>query len=389
MKPPQSQHTTSAAVIKWYENKKQDRRDYMGISYIGHPCDRFIWMSHRWALEPKFPGRVLRLFNTGHREEPRVVEELKGIGAEVWEVNPETQQQWQVSACNGHVKGHLDGVVQGVPEAPKTPAVLEVKTHSMKSFNDLIANGVRKSKPQHYVQMILYVGLMGLDRALYYAVAKDTDDLYTEWVHFDQDVFDANLAKAQRLIDMTEPPARISEDPAHWQCKFCTYHAACHGDTAAEANCRTCCHSTPVKEAAWACSAKAKTLTLEQQKAGCSQHLMIPALVPYAEPQDGGNDYVVYKHKASGVEFSNGPGPEPRFSSVELHRCPGVLIQDVAPMKEAFPTAKVVSGSNGIAFSDMPDDDFMNAPTKPVTPAMKETKRKNAAALAALKTFKA
>lgn len=389
MKLPTSQHTTAQAIVKWYESKPQEHRPHMGASLIGHECERHVWMNFRWVLKPTFPGRVLRLFSTGQREEGRIVQELRGIGATVWETDPETGDQWRVSACNGHFGGSLDGVAEGLPEAPKTPAVLEFKTHSHKSFTQLIEQRVQKAKPQHYDQMTVYMGLMQLDRAMYIAVDKDTDDMYCEWVHFDADRFAQLLARAQRLIDMTEPPARISEDPAHWQCKFCTYHAACHGDTAAEANCRTCCHSTPATNAEWTCSVKAKTLTVEQQKAGCSQHLMIPALVPYAEPQDGGNDYVVYKHKASGVEFSNGPGPEPRFSSVELHRCPGVLIQDVAPMKAAFPTAKVVSGSNGIAFSDMPDDDFMNAPTKPVTPAMKETKRKNAAALAALKSFKA
>ncbi|CAB4151979.1 hypothetical protein UFOVP601_45 [uncultured Caudovirales phage] len=391
MKMPTSQHTTQQAIVKWYEAKPQDHRPHMGASLIGHQCERHIWNNFRWVLKPTFPGRVLRLFSTGQREEGRILDELRGIGATVWETDPDTGDQWRVSACNGHFGGSLDGVAQGLPEAPKSTAVLEFKTHSHKSFTDLIAKRVQVGKPQHYDQMTVYMGLMELDRAMYIAVDKDTDDMYCEWVHFDADRFGQLLARAQRLIDMTEPPPRISEDPANWQCKFCSFHAACHGDTAAEDNCRTCVHSTPIVKAAWSCAVKGRALNTAQQKAGCSQHLMIPALVPYAIAVDGGDNWVGYQHKTTGIAFVNGvavDGYGPAFSSKELHRCPGVLVEDVALMKATFPDAKVISGSNGIAFSDMKDDDFMKAPTKPVTPAMKETKRKNAAALEALKTFK-
>ena len=362
----------------------------MGASLIGHDCERHVWMNFHWALKPTFPGRVLRLFSTGQREESRIVEELRGIGATVWETDPATGDQWRVSACDGHFGGSLDGVAEGLPEAPKTPAVLEFKTHSHKSFTDLIAKRVQIAKPQHYDQMTVYMGLMQLDRAMYIAVNKDTDDVYCEWVHFDADRFAQLLAKAERLIGLSEPPPRISEDPSNWQCKYCSYHAVCHGDTAAEANCRTCCHATPVKEGAWACEAKTQTLTTEQQKVGCSQHLMLPALVPYATAVDGGVNWVGYHHKTTGAAFVNGvevSGFGPVFASKELHHCPGVLIEDVAAMKDKFPGAKLVSGGVD-PFSDMESDDFMAAPTKPGTVPIKETKRKNAAALEALKSFK-
>lgn len=390
MKLPSSQHTTAQAIVKWYESKKQEHRPHMGASLIGHDCERHVWMNFRWALTPTFPGRVLRLFSTGQREEGRIVEELRGIGATVWETDPATGDQWRVSACNGHFGGSLDGVAEGLPEAPKTPAVLEFKTHSHKSFTDLIAKRVQVAKPQHYDQMTIYMGLMQLDRAMYIAVDKDTDDMYCEWVHFDADRFAQLLDRAHRLIDMTEPPPKISQDPTNWQCKFCNYHAVCHGDIAAESNCRTCCHSSPVENAAWKCEVKAQTLTTAQQRVGCSQHLMIPALVPYAEPIDGGENYVVYRHKTSGAEFINGAATAgmPGFTSAELHNCPGVLIEDVVSAKAVFPTAKVIPASDA-PFSDMESDDLDAVLTKPEHPKAKAQRSKNAATLAALKAFKA
>lgn len=383
MKIPEPQHTTKSAIIKWYESQPQKHRPHMGASIIGHDCERYIWNTFRWALKAKFPGRLLRLFDTGKREESRLIEELKAIGATVWETD-ESGNQWRVAACNGHFGGSLDGVAQGLPEAPKSVAVLEFKTSNHDQFTKLVNKRVAEAKPQHYAQMQVYMGLMEIDRAMYMAVNKDTDDLYCEWVHLDRPTFDGLLAKAQRLIDATEPPQKIGNDASWYQCRFCTFVQVCHGDTAAEANCRTCCHSTPVDDGKWHCGLKHKNLTHAEQLCGCSEHLMIPALVPYAEPQDGGDNYVVYKHKTSGIEFSNGPGPKPSFLSVELHKCPGALIQDVSEAKKVFPDARVVSGT---VFDDMQDDDVDSAPSKPTPAQRKEVKLRISKTVQALQAF--
>lgn len=357
----------------------------MGASIIGHECERYIWNTWRWALKPDWEGRMLRLFDTGVRAEPRFVEELRAIGAEVWDRDPDSGDQWRVSACNGHFGGSMDAVSRGLPEAPKSPAIIEMKTHNDKSFNDLLGKGVKASKPQHFTQMQVYMGLMQIDRALYLAENKNTAAVYSEWVHFDEDTFKQALLKAQRLIDSTNPPPRIHDDPAFFICKMCNFHPVCHGERAAEANCRTCCHATPVVKGEWQCGVHNKTLTAKQQAQGCEQHLMIPALVSYAEPQDGGDNYVIYKHKESGKEFSNGPGPEPRFTSKELEKCPGSILPDVAEMKGTFPDAKVVGGS----ILDMESDDIDAVPTKPVSTAQKEQRKRISKTMATLREFKA
>lgn len=388
MKPPQPQHTTSAAIVKWYESQPQEHRPHMGASIIGHECERHVWMNFRWAATPTFPGRVLRLFDTGKREETRLVQELRAIGATVWEVDPDSGDQWRVSAHNGHFGGSLDGVAQGLPEAPKSAAVLEFKTHNNKSFLDLLSNKVRGAKPQHFDQMTIYMGLMDIDRAMYMAVNKDTDDLYCEWVHFDKDRFAELMARAERLINATTPPPRISDDPANWRCKFCTFHAVCHSQLAAEANCRTCVHSTPVEDAAWRCEAKKKTLTLAEQKAGCNQHLLIPDLVGYAEPVDGGESWVGYKHRDTGALFTNGPqanGHGPAFTSKELHNCPAVLLTEIAEIKEAF-GGKVVSGGL-TGFEDL-ESDLDSVPVKSEPTEKRAQRKRNTAMVAALKEFK-
>lgn len=369
----------------------------MGASMIGHECARYIWLSWRWAMKPEFPGRILRLFSTGQREESRIIEELRGIGAEVWDTDPSTGGQWRVSAFNGHFAGSLDGVAKGLPEAPKTPCVLEFKTSGAKAFADLVKQGVKAGKPQHYAQMTIYMGLMDLTRAMYIAVNKDTDDLHTEWVEFDREHFDALMARAQTLIEATEPPARLSEDPSNWVCKMCNFWKHCHGQQAAEANCRTCCHATPAENASWRCEFHGNAVIPEDaQRKGCEAHLLIPALIPYAEPIDGADGWMAYRHKETGVQFVNAAEGVndygPVFSSRELHNCPGPLLAQVAEVKNEF-GGKVESGSvNGPSLGEFLDDiathpDDLKA--KPMPEPERKARGKNKAFLEAMKNMEA
>lgn len=394
---PESQHTTSAQIVRWYESKPQDHRPHMGASLIGHSCERYIWLTWRWALKPEFKGRILRLFSTGQREEPRLVEELRGIGATVWETDPDTGSQWRVSAVNGHFGGSLDGIAKGVPEAPKTPCVLEFKTHSNKSYNYLAKKKVQAAKPRHYDQMQVYMGLMDLERALYLAVNKDTDDVYSEWVHFDSDRFGTLMGRAERLVATSEPPLRISTDAEFFECKWCSMFKHCHGGQAAEANCRTCCYASPVENAAWYCDKHSKQLDDKAQRAGCDSHLLIPALVPFGDPKDGGSDWVAYKHKVTGDHFVNGPGNGrdygPNFSSRELHMTNGSLIQDILKLKNEFPGSKVVTGTTHLpAHYDLATafDDIATHPDDiPIKGDKPEDKKKKAAIAKSIKGLEA
>ena len=383
---PENPHTTAAAIVRWYESQPQEHRPHMGASLIGHTCDRHIWLTWRWALKPEFKGRILRLFDSGKREEPRLISELRAIGATVWDTDPATGDQWRVSAHDGHFGGSLDGVAKGLPEAPKTAAVLEFKTHSNKSFNELVKKRVREAKPQHFDQMTVYMGLMELDRALYLGVNKDTDDVYCEWVEFDGERFQALLDRAKRLIEAAAPPYRISTDPDHFECKWCSFHKHCHGEVAAEANCRTCCRASPVANAAWVCAMDNRELSIEDQRRGCGSHLMIPGLVPYAEAVDGGEHWVAYEHRQTRAAFVNGPcdipGYGPSFSSAELHRCPPDLLPQVADLKEQFPNATLVGST---PFADMADDDLDAAPSKRDAPVVRQKKARVAKTLEGLR----
>ena len=78
---------------------------------------------------------------------------------------------------------------------------------------------------------------------------------------------------------------------------MCDHAPVCHvkqvNAAAAEINCRTCLHATPV-EGGWHCARHDKALNDAQQRAACTQHLFIPSLVP-GQQIDAGEDWVEYE----------------------------------------------------------------------------------------------
>ena len=57
---------------------------------------------------------MLRLFETGTREEARRIQNLRATGATVLEVDPETGRQYRVSALGDHFGGSLDALGLGL-----------------------------------------------------------------------------------------------------------------------------------------------------------------------------------------------------------------------------------------------------------------------------------
>lgn len=261
---------TVEAIYKTYENQPQSERSYLGASTFGTECLRAHWYSFRLAAPPEqLTGRKLRLFQTGHREEERIIADLRAAGFEV------SSQQMKFSALGGHMRGHLDGVVNGIPEAPRARHVLEIKTHNDKSFKDLLKNSVAKSKPGHYYQMQLYMHHLGFDRALYVAVNKNDDTLYTERVEYDGATANRLMKRAERIIGEHTAPPKMET----FACAWCPAKGICLEGEFARRNCRTCVSATPV-EGGWRCEHWNKMLTFAEQLAGCPSHLYLPSLVP-------------------------------------------------------------------------------------------------------------
>lgn len=280
---PKPVSLTVKAIYAAYEaaNEQRDGRS-IPVGQLAEECERSLWYSFRWVSpQETIPGRTLRIFETGNIEEERWVANLRMIGCEVVD-RDEHGRQIMVEACRGHVRGYLDSEVLGLPEAPKTVHVGEIKSHNLKSFTDLKKRKVRLSKPLHFCQIQTYMYRRNRERGIYLAVCKDSDELYVERMELDLPYVLRMLARAQRIIDSNEPPAKLHENPdakMAFACGWCRHKPACHEGAKPRRNCRTCIFSSPEDGGSWSCGKWSKPLSFDEQKVGCSSHLLLPGLV--------------------------------------------------------------------------------------------------------------
>jgi hypothetical protein len=197
--------------------------------------------------------------------------------------------------------------------------VVECKSHNDKNFKEIVKKGIKVGKPAHWWQCQKYMELTGLDRCLYIAVNKNTDELHAERVHYDAAAVMQLNVRLERVIMQNVAPGRISEDPNSFLCMWCRHKAVCHRETFGRQHCRTCVHSTPIVDhhetsAPWLCEKFDRTLSLDEQRAGCHAHLYLPDAVP-GDQFDSGDDWVAYKMRDGSTwtdqEQKAPPEPEP------------------------------------------------------------------------------
>lgn len=286
------QHTTPETIRRIFAHyqakRKNEHRPHLGGSQIGRECSRALWYQFRWAWTPHFEGRMLRLFETGDREEERIIRNLRDIGVKIWDRDPDTGRQVRFEACSGHFALSLDGVGEGFPES-SAPHTLEFKTMNTKNFTALSRMGLQQAQPVYWAQCQVGMHLAGLDRCYFFAVCKETDAIYGERIKADPAEGMMLIAKADQIVFADNPPPRITDEPSDWRCKFCPYWAICHGCKIPEVHCRTCAHVTPERDGAWSCARGHKV------EAACPEHLFIPQIMPKCwEVLTGDADRVEY-----------------------------------------------------------------------------------------------
>jgi hypothetical protein len=280
-------------------------RPHLGMSQIGKADDRALWLSFRWSLPDDIEPRVRRIFRLGHVIETGVLELLARIpGAKVLDRDPKTGQQFRFEFIDGHFGGSTDACMLGVPEAPKTWHVVEIKTVNSKRFKELQKVGVEEWSQEYWAQMQCYMGASGMDRALFVAYNKDTSEIYTERVRADKMAFSGYLARAERIIMADKPPLSVYSGPDDFEAKkHGATSLAYWGKELPPPNCRNCVHSSPGAAGLWDCDKHLK-LKVETQRKGCPDHLYIPEMVP-AHLIESWPDAAEYATIDGGVRFYN------------------------------------------------------------------------------------
>lgn len=197
--------------------KKKPRR-YLGFSEIGDICSRRLWIKLHTDYRPQLSGRVLRLFDTGHIIERRVVRNLKKSGYKV------TGRQLRFKDFGGKFKGHCDGIVEGLRESSR-PHILEVKSANDRWYKEFLKEGAT-SNPKYSTQSHLYMAYAGVDRCLFVVENKNDSARFQERVRLDMKIVDMAKAKAKAIIESKSPPSGISDREDWYQCKMCPLNNA-------------------------------------------------------------------------------------------------------------------------------------------------------------------
>ncbi len=284
------------------QHAAEQPRGHMGMSAIGGPCDRLLWLKFRWSLPDTPSPRILRVFKVGNILEQAMIDWLKSVPGIELHTAGQDGKQINFKLFGGHFAGSLDGVIRGIPEAPKTWHVWECKTANTKRFADLCKTSIKEWAPEYWAQVQCYMGSIGMDRALFTVINKDDS----------------------AILDTDQPPAPTWKSPNDWQAKMKVSDGArgvYFGRELPAPNCRNCCHSSPVMsgdDAAWACSMHAVTLDMAQQIKGCEHHQYITGLMPFecTGAKETGMGYKL----PNGRDIANGAtAGDTTFSSAELY----------------------------------------------------------------------
>lgn len=240
---------------------------------------RKLQYEYRWAKEANFEGRMYRLFNRGHREEPQLFEMLRGIGFEVWDTDPNTGKQYRFRSVAGHYAGSLDAIAIA-PERyglGREPMLVSIKTAGTGSAFNKYDDPMQIAQPKYWAQENAYGHGYSFDWALWLIVNKNDDSIRARFQRLDRKYGEQLEHKAAKIIFSREPLERISKSPAFKACTMCNYKGVCHKGEQLAKNCRSCKHSAAMTESApdgsgqWFCEAKGDIIPKEYIPSGCDQ----------------------------------------------------------------------------------------------------------------------
>ncbi|KAF1045648.1 hypothetical protein [Xylophilus sp.] len=314
-------------------NNLQKPRPYLGMSAIGMECEAFLWRNFRWCGPSGggFDAKSLMNFEDGHRTEDLMADRLRMVpGVELYTLDPSTGQQFGFSDLGGHFRGHIDGAIRGILQAPKAWHMWENKA-SEKGPHELAKAKEKHGEkaalaawnPTYHAQAILYMHYGAMDRH-YLTCTSPGGRLPITSVRTDADDAEAERlkAKAERVIFAGEPLARIGGDATFWKCKTCVMASQCHGTALPSVSCRTCAHATPERDGdgRWSCARWKSDIPIDAQRTGCDEHRYIPALLSrWGSATDASEteNWIEYTTPER-VVFRNGVRGPGSFASSEL-----------------------------------------------------------------------
>ena len=203
-------------------SSSEKKRDYMGGSILGTECDRQLWYMYKMPFTVDDP-KLQRIFDMGHIFEDYIIRLLRDAGITVHCTDTNGDQ---FGFVDGPIAGHIDGVLEGLPESSK-PHLFEAKSANDKNFKQAVKLGLEKWNNKYWAQVHIYMLKMNLEKCLFVVINKNTQELYFERVTLDKHVANHYLLRGKEIAAMDELPDRKYNSSTFFKCKFCNNRKEC------------------------------------------------------------------------------------------------------------------------------------------------------------------
>lgn len=225
------------SALEGHRAQQRDSSKYVRLSGIGK-CQRELWAIRQGIPEERPPmGQTLMTFDIGNHVEEAVIEWLRTAGYEILSHAPDGDQ-WRVEMPGGVGVGHMDGIIQWGHPRNNDNRLLEVKSAKASRFDLLVQSGGYDAwNPQYGDQIQAYMGcsqteieMPSLNDSLVIVLCKDDSRIWSEMIRFDQNRFDALVAKADLVMssdEMVEKDPRANGRYSNY-CKWCSRGAWCY-----------------------------------------------------------------------------------------------------------------------------------------------------------------
>ena len=146
----------------------------------------------------QFDSRILRIFDNGHAVHRRLQSYLTAVGILKREEPPVENEEYEI-------KGHADGII----EINSFPGVLEIKSMNVNQFYSSY-----EPKPEHLVQVNVYMFCLGIPRACLLYECKDNQELKEFYLKQDPDILNPILTKIKFVQECLRNETEPVKEPA-------------------------------------------------------------------------------------------------------------------------------------------------------------------------------
>jgi len=170
-------------------------------SSLGNPCDRYLYLSYNGlmpALDVK--PKLQRIFDTGGSFEERMEVYLKKADLLI-------DRELVAKFDDPPISGRIDFIIK---DGTDKGAILELKTINSAGFSKL-----KGPKPEHLIQVQLYLNIAEQENAYLLYENKDAQDLKSFKLLRDPLSWENLVSRCHRIMEMKEVPVKCT---GMWYC---------------------------------------------------------------------------------------------------------------------------------------------------------------------------